>query len=50
VTDLSTMFVVPLTKKVLTDNERNPSGWRTEGKSARLAKGMPNVSPTRSEG
>ena len=23
-----------------------PLGWRTEGKSARLAKGMPSVSPT----
>ena len=29
-----------------TPRNRSPSGWRTEGKSARLAKGMPNVSPT----
>ena len=29
-----------------TPRNRNPSGWRTEGKSDRLAKGMPNVSPT----
>ena len=29
-----------------TPRNRNPSGWRTEGESPRLAKGMPNVSPT----
>ena len=29
-----------------TPRNRNPSGWRTEGKSARLAKGMPNGSST----
>ena len=29
-----------------TPRNRSPSGWRTEGKSARLAKGIPNVSPT----
>jgi hypothetical protein len=31
---------------VRTPRNRNPSGWRTEGKSTRLAKGMPSVSPT----
>jgi hypothetical protein len=29
-----------------TPRNRNPSGWRTEGQSARLAKGMPSVAPT----
>jgi hypothetical protein len=29
-----------------TPRNRNPSGWRTEGRSAGLAKGMPNVSST----
>ncbi len=29
-----------------TPRNRNPSGWRTEGKFAGLAKGMPNVSST----
>ena len=29
-----------------TPRNRNPSGWRTEGKSARLVEGMPNVSST----
>ena len=33
-----------------TPGNRNPSGWRTEGKCVRLAKGMPNDSPTWSEG
>jgi hypothetical protein len=33
-----------------TPRNRNPSGWRTEGKSARLAKGMPSDSPTWSLG
>ena len=31
-------------------SNRSPSEWRTEGKSARLAKGMPSVSPTGLEG
>jgi len=30
----------------LPDSKRYPLGWRIEGKSARLAKGMPNVSST----
>ena len=29
-----------------TPRNRSPSGWRTEGKSARLVEGMPNVSST----
>ena len=29
-----------------TPRNRNPSGWSTEGRSARLATGMPSVSPT----
>jgi hypothetical protein len=33
-----------------TPRNRNPSGWRTEGKFAGLAKGMPNVSSTGLEG
>src|SRR5262249_53264240 len=33
-----------------TPGNRNPSGWRTGGKSAGLARGMPNVSSTGLEG
>jgi hypothetical protein len=33
-----------------TASNRNPSGWRTGGKSAGLARGMPNVSSTGLEG
>ena len=29
-----------------TPGNRSPSGWRTDGESARLVEGMPNVSST----
>jgi hypothetical protein len=34
----------------MTPGNHNPSGWRTGGRSAGLAKGMPNVSSTGLEG